>query len=342
MNQERVWSHKFRNLLHSVLLLGAMLGLLTSIGGIFFETPGVTLALVAGLALWTLGRVSPHWALRMHRAQEMAVQQSPELYRLVGRLARRADLRRAPRLYLVPSPARNAFAVGNAEDSAIGVTHGLLASLGQRELAGVLAHEISHIRHHDLWVMGLARLIGSLTRGLSSLGQLILLLSVPAILMGGFHLPWAAILLLLAAPPLSSLLFLALSRTREFEADLGAARLTGDPMGLASALTQLESQQGAWWRLIFPLRRRAESSFLDSHPATAERVARLRSLVDHGATRAEVPAEGHRSPDVARSRLRRIPVRLIDHGPAPWPPTPRRMDRPLRQIFLKSRPIRIA
>ncbi len=343
MNQERVWDHKLRNLLHSTLLLTAMLGLLAWIGGLIFDTPGVTLALVAGMALFTLGRVSPHWVLRMHRARALAVHQAPDLYQIVGQLARRADLRAVPRLYLVPSPALNAFAVGNAGESAIGVTRGLLASLSHRELAGVLAHEISHIRHHDLWVMGLARLIGSLTRGLSTLGQVMLLLSLPTLVLGGYHLPWAALLLLLAAPSLSSLLFLALSRTRELEADLGAARLTGDPMGLASALARLEARQGGWWRALFPMRRRASSSFLDSHPATAERIARLRSLVDHSAaprrhttpgivrpTARQAPVRQVRQVPVRQVPVRqipvrRIPVRLVDHGSVPWPASPRQV-----------------
>ena len=296
MNQERVWSHKLRNLLHSVLLLAAMVILLAWIGVIFFGAPGVTLAILAGAALLTLGRVSPRWILRMHRARPLSPHGAPGLYRLVGELARRAGLRRAPALYFVPSPATNAFAVGNAEESAIGVTQGLLRSLDRAELAGVLAHEISHIRHRDLWVMGLAQLLGRMTRNLSWLGQLMLLVSFPAMLMGGFEVPWAAVLVLVSAPILSALLQLALSRTREFEADLGAARLTGDPLGLASALNRLEAHHGGWWRLFVPVRRRQESSLLDSHPATAERVERLESLVD-------------------RRQPQRVPVRFVGHEP---------------------------
>lgn len=313
MNPIRIWNHKLQNLLHSVLLLAAMLALLAVIGGLFFDTPGVTLALVAGLALFTLGRVSPHWALKVHRARPLPVNQAPDLYRLVSLLARRANLRSTPHLYLVPSPGLNAFAVGDAEESAIGVTRGLLAQLDHRELAGVLAHEISHVRSHDLWVMGLARLIGSLTRGLSTLGQVLLLLSLPAILLGGAHVPWAALLLLLTAPVLSSLLFLALSRTRELEADLGAARLTGDPMGLASALARLEAHQGGWWRMIFPMPRRTQASLIDSHPATAERIARLRSLLDHRPVPRQRPIEW-----IPRAAPATVPVRLVDHGPVAW------------------------
>ncbi len=297
MNQENFRSHRLRNLLHSVLLLGAMVIVLASIGRLFFGTAGLALAIVAVAALFTLGGVSPRWVLRMHRARPLLPPQAPGLFRLAGELARRADLRAVPDLYLVPSPAVNAFAVGNASQSAIGVTRGLLASLDHRQLAGVLAHEISHIRHHDLWVMGLAQLLTRMTRSLSLLGQLMLMLAAPALLLGGYQVPWAALLLVIAAPSASALLLLALSRTREFEADLGAARLTGDPLGLASALERLEGRGDGWWRIFFPVPRRRQASMLDSHPATAERIARLRSLVD-------------------RSERRPVPVRRV---PMPFP-----------------------
>ena len=310
MNHEIFRSHRSRNLLHSVLLLAAMLALLASIGRLFFGPSGVTVAVVAAAALLTLGRVSPYWTLRMLRARPLSARQAPELNRMVSELARRAELRATPELYLVPSPALNAFALGSPSESAIGVTRGLLSSLDRRELAGVLAHEISHIRHHDLWVMGLARLLGRMTHSLSMVGQVLLLLAAPAMILGGFQVPWAAVLLLIAAPTASALLQLALSRTREFEADLGAARLTGDPAGLASALSRLEARQGGWWRALFPTPRRRESSLLDSHPATAERVARLRSLVD----RSGPPMPAGRPAD-DRPPARRVPVRVVAADP---------------------------
>ncbi len=315
MNHETFRSHRQSNLLHSVLLLGAMAFLLAWIGQIFFGAAGLVLALVGAAALLTLGRISPHWVLRMHRARLLPPHQAPELHRMIGELARRAELPAAPDLYLVPSPAINAFATGNASESAIGVTRGLLASLDRRQLAGVLAHEISHVGHRDLWVMGLAQLLSRMTRTLSLFGQLMLLLAAPALLLGGGQVPWGAVLLVIAAPSASALLLLALSRTREFEADLGAARLTGDPLGLASALERLEAGAGGWWRLFFPVPRRRETSMLDSHPATAARIARLRSLVD-------------REP---RSQEPRIPVRRLPARPSPArrPPARWPVARPL-------------
>ncbi len=275
MDHENFLNHRLRNLLHSALLLAAMILLLAWLGRLFLGTAGLVLAIVAVAALFTLGRISPHWVLRMHRAQPLSPYQAPDLYRMVAELARRADLRTAPDLYLVPSPTINAFATGNSSASAIGVTRGLLANLDRRQLAGVLAHEISHIRHHDLWVMGLAQLLSQMTRSLSLFGQLMLLF---ALILGGLQMPWSALLLAIVAPSVSALLLLALSRTREFEADLGAARLTGDPLGLASALDRLEARGSGWWRILFPVPRRRESSMLDSHPATVERIERLRSI----------------------------------------------------------------
>ena len=306
MNRELFQSHRLRNLTHSMLLLGAMVILLAVIGRLFFGTSGLVLAAVAVAAIFTLGRASPRWVLGVHRARRLAPHQAPGLHRLVGELARRADLRAVPELYLVPSPALNAFAVGNVSESAIGVTRGLLASLDRRELGGVLAHEISHIRHHDLWVMGLAQLLGGMTRSLSLLGQLMALFAAPALLLGGLQASWVvALLLLIAAPGLSALLQLALSRTREFEADLGAARLTGDPLGLASALSRLEARQGGWWRVLFPAARRRETSLLDSHPATAERVARLRSLVDRPRSISRAPVR------MSTAEPLLVPVRVV-------------------------------
>ncbi len=317
MNHESILNHRLRNLLHSVLLLGAMVLLLAWLGRLFLGNAGLVMAIVGVAALFTLGRVSPHWVLRMNRAQPLSRYQAPDLYRLVAELARRANLRQAPDLYLVPSPAINAFATGNASASAIGVTRGLLASLDRRQLTGVLAHEISHIRHHDLWVMGLAQLLSQMTRSLSLFGQLMLLF---VLILGGLQVPWAALLLAVIAPSLSALLLLALSRTREFEADLGAARLTGDPLGLASALDRLEGQGRSWWQLFFPVPRRRESSMLDSHPATAERIARLRSLSDQPEPR---PIQVRRPPVPIRAEPLISPIRVI-HVPRRYPAFPRR------------------
>lgn len=176
----------------------------------------------------------------------------------------------------------NAFATGSAGDSLIAVSDALLRRLSERELAGVLAHEVSHMANGDLAVMAFADLVSRLCSLLSLLGQVLLLLSVPAMLLGLAEPAWLAILVLLAAPTLSALMQLALSRNREHEADRSAAELTGDPAGLASALDKLERWQGGFWeQVIMPGRRVPDPSLLRTHPDTSERIARLRELMPH-------------------------------------------------------------
>ena len=140
MNHESFLNHKLRNLLHSVLLLGAMALLLAWLGQIFLGTSGLVLAIVAVVALFTLGRVSPHWVLRMHWAQPLAPAQAPDLYRLVAELARRGELRTVPALYLVPSQAINAFATGNASAS----TSSSASRGHSQKPGGVPADDVTH------------------------------------------------------------------------------------------------------------------------------------------------------------------------------------------------------
>ncbi len=150
----------------------------------------------------------------------------------------------------------NAFAVGTRKHAAIAVTDGLVRQLDMRELVGVVAHEISHVRNNDLWVMGLADMFSRTTSILSLIGQFLLFLNLPLILLSQVTVNWFAIFLLIFAPNLSALAQLALARTREFDADLNAARLTGDPDGLASALVKIERAQGGWLERIFMPNRR--------------------------------------------------------------------------------------
>jgi heat shock protein HtpX len=158
-----------------------------------------------------------------------------------------------------------------------------------RELTGVVAHEMSHVTNEDTRVMMLADVIGRMTASLSFIGQILIFINLPLFLMGQAHIPWLAIVLLLAAPSISSLLQLALSRTREFDADLVAVRLTGDPRGLASALAKMERYQGGWLGTIFmPGRRQPDPSLLRTHPRTEERVRRLLAIEGREEFRAPV------------------------------------------------------
>jgi heat shock protein HtpX len=272
--------HKLRNLAHSALLLAGMVGLLFVISWLLL---GRDLAFWA-LAGWVLAliwapRISPQIVMRMYRARPFGPAEFPAGHDLLARLAARAGLPRAPRLYYVPSAALNAFTLGGKADAVVSVTDGLLRTLTLRELAGVLAHEISHIRNNDLWVMSLADSISRLTSFFSFAGVMLLFLSVPMMLLQGSLAPLVVSLILIVAPTFASLLQLALSRAREFDADLEAAGLTGDPEGLASALRKLEQHQaGLWERVFLPGRRIPDPSLFRSHPSTEERVARLLSL----------------------------------------------------------------
>jgi heat shock protein HtpX len=272
--------HKLRNLVQSVILLGGMVGLLALCGWVLFGPDGVLgMALGGALALAFSPKISPALVLRLYRARELVPPELPDVFAVLDRLARRAGLADRPKLYYIPSRMLNAFAVGQRDDAVIALTDGMLRSLTLRELAGVLAHEISHIRNNDLWLMGLADLVGRLTRLMTLLGLLLLVLAIPVWLSGAATLPWLVIPLLVFAPQLTTLLQLALSRAREYEADFDAAGLTGDPAGLASALAKLERfQRGIWEQILMPGYRLPEPSLLRSHPPTAQRIARLREL----------------------------------------------------------------
>lgn len=271
---------KLRNMLHSAVIVGAMAVLLAAVGWTLGGVDGVLLLLGLGAVLVILNPAVPGGLiLRMQGAVPVPPYAAPDLFRLVDTLARRAGLPRRPKIYQVPVPAMTAFAVGTREDPAIGITSGLLRTLHPRELAGVLAHEISHIQGNDIRVLGLAALMARATNLMSFLGQILLFLNLPLLLMGRVTIPWSAILLLVLAPTLSGLLQLALSRTREYDADLGAVRLTGDPEGLASALRKLEGQtRGLLGRVLTPGTEIPVPPFLRTHPRTEERVQRLLSL----------------------------------------------------------------
>jgi heat shock protein HtpX len=276
-----VWSqHAWRNRIQSLVLLAAMAGFLALLGWLLWGPDGILMLLIVGV-VGTLFHpsFSPWIVMRMYGASPVRPQQAPALWNLLSGLTERAGLPRRPDIYYVPSSMLNAFAVGSREHAAIALTDGLLRQLEMRELAGVLAHEISHVRNNDLWVMGLADMLSRATGILSLIGQILLLLNLPLLLFGQVSINWFAILLLIFVPNISALAQLALSRTREYDADLNAARLTGDPDGLASALAKIERVQGGWLeRILMPGRRVPEPSLLRSHPETSERVARLMAL----------------------------------------------------------------
>jgi len=275
-------AHKARNQLHSALLVGG-LGLVTAFSAwLLWSWTGVLVALVWIGALYAFApRLPPEMIMALYRARPLDPRHGGQIVYIVEELARRAGLPAVPTIYVIPSMTLNAFATGMPGKAVVGITEGLLRRLSLRELAGVLAHELSHVRNGDLAVMGLADVMTRFTQALSYLAVFLAIFNLPAWLLGDADMPWLALLLLYLAPTIGSLLQLGLSRTREYDADLEAAELTGDPRGLASALDKLERYQGSFWEdLMFPVpsRRIPQPSLLRSHPPTAQRIERLLAL----------------------------------------------------------------
>jgi len=194
-------------------------------------------------------------------------------------LTRRAGLDRIPRLFILPVSVMNAFTVGTRRDYAIGITEGLLGALNTRELTGVLAHEISHLQHNDLWIMNLAENLTWFTRLFSIFGQWMLIFSLPFLIAESVQVTMAmaaGIALLITAPWFSFRLKLALSRTREYQADAGAAFLADDALGLASALQKIQFRsRNILDFFLVPGRKNDQPGELQSHPDTDERIRRL-------------------------------------------------------------------
>ena len=268
-------SHDIRNALHTAILVGGSALLLAVIAWTVLGWTGLVWAAVLGASgIWTMGRVSPKMVLGLYKARPLRPDEVPDVQEVVRELAKHAELPAVPQLYYVPSKILNAFAVGTRQDSAIAVTDGLLRAMTMRQLSGILAHETAHIRSGDLKVMALADVLTRVTSTMAMVG----LIGIPALFGAGIDIPWLGILLLIFAPTLGGLLQLALSRTREYDADLDGAALTGDPAGLASALETLERRQGRVWEGLFPAGRVPSPSLLRTHPATPDRVARLLAL----------------------------------------------------------------
>jgi heat shock protein HtpX len=279
MNSRHLIRHAFVNRLQTLGLLLFIAGYLALLGYLLWGRDGIVWLLLTGVILVLFSpTVTPQLTMRLYRARALSQIEAPGLYRLLTPLVQRAGLSKMPTLYYLPSRMVNAFAVGTPEQAAIAVTDGLLRTLDQRELAGVLAHEISHISNNDIRVMGLADMASRLTSALSSVGQLLLLLNLPLLMLSSLQINWFAVLILLLAPHLSALAQLGLSRVREYDADLNAARLTGDPEGLARALVKLEQHQKSFWQLLTPGYQIPEPSLLRTHPPTEERIRRLLDL----------------------------------------------------------------
>jgi heat shock protein HtpX len=292
----------FTNTLKTWTLLAALGGILVAVGGLLGGQSGLVLALVFALLLngfvyWTSDKL----ALKANGARPLAAGEDPRLEQIVATLAQRAKIPTPP-IYLVDRPEPNAFATGrNPSHSAIAVTTGLLSIMSDRELTGVLAHELSHIKNRDTLVGTIAATIGGAVSFLAQMAQFQLFFGGGRDDEGGS--PAGALIAMLLAPIAALIVQLAVSRGREYGADASGAALTGDPESLAQALEKLElaskQQPGMLGRfrgqrtptpqpamnpafahlyLVNPLRGSNVASLFSTHPPIEKRVERLRSM----------------------------------------------------------------
>jgi len=224
----------------------------------------------------------------MYRANPLSESDAPAVHGIVHELAAKAGMP-MPRIYRIPSATPNAFATGrNPEHAVVAVTDGILELLNERELRGVLAHELAHVEHRDILISSIAATIAGAISMLASMARW-------TFIFGGSRddrngNPLALIIGAIVAPIAAVLIQLAVSRSRELEADQGGARLSGEPLALASALEKLEvaatrrpmrgvNPATSHLFIVNPLRGGGIAKLFSTHPPTAERVARLEAMV---------------------------------------------------------------
>ncbi len=263
--------------LQTGVIAAALVGLMVWLGRSLVGTIGTGLFVLMLVVAWSmLGRTSPLTTLR--NAYPVTSRNAPELYRVVSELAGRAGLPHPPRVYYVPSRVMNAATVGNRNDSALILTSALVQALGVREITAVLAHEISHIRNNDLSFFTFSELVTQMTMIMSRVGWFLILVQLPLVLATGYGFPISFIILLMLAPLVAVALQSMLSRTREYNADLTAAELTGDPEGLAAALYRLDYPRRRAVSILLPVPAEEPSRLFRTHPPTPERIRRLMAL----------------------------------------------------------------
>jgi len=277
------------NTLKTTVLLASLTGLLVVIGYFLGGSGGMLLffglAVVMNLgAYWYSGDI----ALRMAGAREVSEEQAPDLYRIVAEVATYAGLPQ-PRVAIIDSPAPNAFATGrNATHAVVAVTTGILQLLDREELKGVLAHELGHVRNHDILVSSVAATIAGAITMVAHIAQW-------GMMFGGYgggdddnYNPFTALLLVLLAPLAAGMIQLAISRSREYGADETGARIIGNPEALASALEKLEMASTgrplqvnpavAHMFIVNPLKGVNFNGLFSTHPPLEDRIRRLRAM----------------------------------------------------------------
>ena len=276
------------NWFKTTILFAAILALFMMIGGLIGGREGMLLALLLGggmnfFAYW----FSDKMVLRMYNAQPVDETSSPYLFNMVRELATRAELP-MPRVYLIDEAQPNAFATGrNPENAAVAATTGIVSLLSERELRGVMAHELAHVKHRDILTSTIA---ATLAGAISALANF-------ALFFGGRSQdgrpanPLVGIVVALIAPLAAALIQMAISRAREFEADRGGAEISGDPLALASALGKIDAYARgihfptaeahpatAQMMIMNPLAGGGTDTLFSTHPKTAERIARLEAM----------------------------------------------------------------
>lgn len=205
---------------------------------------------------------------------------APALFRIVDDLSSRGALPATPSIHVLNAPLLNAATLGTMRQPLLIVTPMLVRALDRRELAGVIAHELSHIRHRDLTFFRIVEIVAMITVVIARVGWIMLLIFLPLTLAGSASVPVTVLAVLLAAPVLSVALQFGLARAREYAADLGAVELTGDPEGLAGALEKIDNIGRSYVHQVLPVPRKRDSSVFRTHPPTDKRVRRLRALPD--------------------------------------------------------------
>ena len=278
------------NTIKTGLLLGALTGLLMLIGGYFGGNGGVMIAFIFA----TVMNLGAYWfsdkiVLRMYKAQEVSESEAPDLYRIVKDLAMKAGLP-MPKVYIVPGDTPNAFATGRNEHHAVvAVTEGILRMLNRDELEGVLAHELTHIKNKDMLIGSIAATIAGAIVMLAHMAQF-------AAIFGGASRDSdeegggviGLILMAILAPIAATIIQMAISRSREYLADEGGARVSHKPYGLAGALEKLSrasqaipmnaNPSTAHMFIVNPLTGKSLMNLFSTHPPIEERIARLRNM----------------------------------------------------------------